>query len=67
MSRIAGGSRAGDEVAPGSVAELLVLHLVQLGETWRDAGFDRTLAQQARAEGVNGAGEEALEVARARR
>src|SRR4051812_45687107 len=34
---IAGGSRVGDEVAPRPVAKLLVLHLVQLSEAWRDA------------------------------
>ena len=63
MSRIAGGPRAGDEVAPGAVAQLLVLHLVQLGEAGRHAGFDGTLAEEPRAEGMDGAGEEALEIA----
>ena len=63
MSRIAGGPRVRDEVAPGAVAQLLVLHLVELGEAGRDAGFDGALAEEARAEGVDGAGEEAFEVA----
>ena len=60
--RVAGRARAGDEVAPGSLAQLEVLHLVELGEAGRHAGFDRPLAQQARAERVDGAGEEALEI-----
>ena len=61
--RIAGGPGVRNEVAPGAVAQLLVLDLVQLGEAGRDTGFHRALAQEARAEGVDGAGEEAFEVA----
>ena len=60
--RIAGGTRAGDEVAPGALAQLEILHLVELGEARRHAGLDRPLAQQPRAERVNGPGEEALEI-----
>src|SRR5690606_11567309 len=38
-----------------------VLDLVELVEHRRQAGLDRMLPQQVRAEGVNGAGEETLE------
>ena len=60
--RVARRARAGDELAPHALAQLEVLHLVQLGEAGRHAGLHRTLAQQPRAERVNGAGEEALQI-----
>ena len=50
------------EVAPDTLAELEILDFVQLGESRRDARFDRALAQQARTERVDGAREEALEI-----
>ena len=48
--RIAGRASAGDEVSPHALAQLEILHFVELGETWRHAGLDRALAQQTRAE-----------------
>src|SRR6185295_8269846 len=60
--RIAGTAGTGDEVPPGALAELEVLHLVQLGEAWRHTGFHGSLAQQSRAKRVDRAGEEALEI-----
>ena len=62
MSRSPAAARARDEIAPGAVAQLLVLHFVQLGEAGRHTRLDGPLAKEARAEGMDGAGEEALEI-----
>ena len=61
--RVAGGAEAGDEIAPRALAQLEVLGFVEIRESWRDAGFDRAFAQQPGAEGVDGAGEEAFQIA----
>ena len=50
-------------VAPGPAPLVHLGHLVQLGEARRHAGLHRPLAQQVGAEGVDGAGEEPLEMA----
>ena len=50
-----------DRVAPGMLEDELVLDFVELAEARRHAGFDGTLAQKARAEGMDRAGEEAFE------
>ena len=59
---VPGRPRGSDELAPGAVTDLFVLHFIKFGETWGDAGFDGTFAEKARAEGVNRASEEAFEV-----
>ena len=50
------------EVAPAFLAQQALLNVVELGESGRDAGLDRTLAEQPRAEGMNRPGEEPLEI-----
>ena len=60
---LAGAASVCDEVAPGTLAQLQILDLVQLGEARGNAGLDGTLAQEARAERMNRPGEEPLEIA----
>jgi hypothetical protein len=60
---IPGRTRVRNEVAPGAIAEFLVLDLVQFGEGGRDAGLYWTFAQQSRTERVDSAGKEALQIA----
>ena len=59
---IAHCASAGDEIAPRTLAQLQILHLVQIGEARRHTRLDGTLTQQPRAERMNRPGEEALEI-----